>query len=182
MTSPRERAQQQRALQLQQQALVRDLLPVLDALDRAETHWRQPMAMPEPSGETPIQSTWPLWRRWWNRWRERSQPAQPPATSTATVTATTAALAPPGATEAGPRGTAEGIGLIRAQLLEALEAHGLEPIVSLGLPFDPQSMQALGQRPLRQHETAGQVVEEALRGYRWQGTLLRAAQVLVAGP
>ncbi len=175
MTSPRERAQQQLALREQQQALVRDLLPVLDALDRAEHHWRQPMAAPAPSREPPTQSPGLRWPRWWHRWWHRPQPTAP-------LTATTAAQAPPDSIEARAQGAGEGFGLIRAQLLEALQAHGLEPIVSLGQPFDPQSMQALGQRPLQQNESTGQVVEEALRGYRWQGRLLRAAQVLVAGP
>jgi molecular chaperone GrpE (heat shock protein) len=173
MTSPRERAQQQLALRQQQQALVRDLLPVLDALDRAESHWRQ--SLPAPNSQAPAQDlvpgAWlrrqPWWRRWWNRAGRSSTPA---------------AIAPPGSPQALAQGAGEGIGLIRTQLLEALEAHGLEPIETLGQPLDPQSMQALGQRQARAGESPGLVVEEALRGYRWQGKLLREAHVLVAGP
>ncbi|MCS5700002.1 nucleotide exchange factor GrpE [Cyanobium sp. FGCU-52] len=170
MTSPRERAQQQLALRQQQQALVRDLLPVLDALDRAESHWR---SLSEPTSQAPavVQGSWPRWQHWWRRWWPRSQRSSTPA-----------AIAPPGSPQALTQGAGEGIGLIRAQLLEALEAHGLEPIETLGQPLDPLSMQALGQRQARPGETPGQVVEEALRGYRWQGKLLREAQVLVAGP
>ena len=81
------------------------------------------------------------------------------------------------------RSAGDGLGLIRAQLLEALQVHGLEPFESVGQPFDPQRMQALGQRPAAAAGIpSGQVVEEAVRGYRWQGKLLREAQVLVAGP
>jgi molecular chaperone GrpE (heat shock protein) len=150
MTSPRERAQFQRAVRQQQEALVRDLLPVLDALDRAAQHWLQPPTEPPPS-------------RWWS-WLRRRRNAPDSA----------AALA---------RGAGEGIGLIRAQLLEALQTHGLQSFDSVGQPFDPQCMQALGQRPAHAAGIApGQVVEEAVRGYRWQGALLREAQVLVAGP
>ncbi|MCS5690444.1 nucleotide exchange factor GrpE [Cyanobium sp. FGCU-6] len=175
MTSPRERAQQQLALRQQQQALVRDLLPVLDALDRAESHWRQSLPAPTSQGPAPapalVPGAWPRWQRWWRRWWRRAQRSSTPA-----------AIAPPDSPQALAQGAGEGIGLIRAQLLEALEAHGLEPIETLGQPLDPQSMQALGQRQARPGETPGVVVEEALRGYRWQGKLLREAQVLVAGP
>lgn len=171
MTSPRERAQQQLALRQQQQALVRDLLPVLDALDRAEQHWRQPWPAPVPDSATPPPATWPWWQRWWRRCWPSPQPTPTPA-----------AIAPPGSAPSLAQGAGDGIGLIRAQLLEALRVHGLEPIEAVGTPFDPQSMQALGQRPARAGESQGQVVEQALRGYRWQGKLLREAQVLVAGP
>jgi molecular chaperone GrpE len=169
MTSPRERAQQQLALRQQQQALVRDLLPVLDALDRAESHWRQ--SMPAPTSPAPVPGAWPRWQRWWRRWWQRAQRPSMPA-----------AIAPPRSPQALAQGAGEGIGMIRAQLLEVLEVLGLEPIETLGQPLDPQSMQALGQRQARPGETPGLVVEEALRGYRWQGKLLREAQVLVAGP
>jgi len=163
MTSPRERAQQQLALRQQQEALVRDLLPVLDALDRAEQHWRQPPPAPLAASATAPPAAWRWWRRWWRR----------PQPTPTTLPEPPQALA---------RRAGEGIGLIRAQLLEALQAHGLEPIDSLGQAFDPLWMQALGQRTARTGESRGQVVEEALRGYRWQGKLLREAQVLVAGP
>lgn len=148
MTSPRERAQLQLALRQQQQALVLDLLPVLDALDRASQHWMQAPAPPRP---------------WWSWLGRRGNAPQ-----------TAAALA---------LSAGEGLALIRAQLLETLLAHGLQPFDSVGQPFDPQRMQALGQRPARATGIApGQVVEEAVRGYLWQGSLLREAQVLVAGP
>ena len=159
MTSPRERAQLQLALRQQQQALVRDLLPVLDALDRAESHWRQSPPPQRPAGAEQRRGLWgrlrSFWSSWW-RWR-RVRPT--------------------------PADQGEGIRLIRAQLLEALQRHGLEPFASVGELFDPQCMQALGQRPAIAAGTApGLVVEEAVRGYRWQGKLLREAQVLVAGP
>jgi molecular chaperone GrpE (heat shock protein) len=160
MTSPRERAQFQLALRQQQEALVRDLLPVLDALDRAESHWRP--LQPDPGRAAP--------RGFWSRfWRWRSARAL-------------RISQPPQAADALARSAGEGIGLIRAQLLEALQAHGLEPFESLGQPFDPQRMQALGQRSASVGLPPGQVVEEAVRGYQWQGKLLREAQVLVAGP
>ncbi|MFN9643757.1 MAG: nucleotide exchange factor GrpE [Cyanobacteriota bacterium] len=169
MTSPRERAQLQSQLRQQQEALVRDLLPVLDALDRADAHWRQVLdglhqaaapstAVPAPRGP------WQRLRRWLFR---------PPAPSLAPVVETSASLA---------RSADEGIQLIRSNLLEALRSHGLEPFDSVGLPFDPERMRALGQRPAPAGMAAGLVVEEAVRGYVWRQSLLREAQVLVSGP
>jgi molecular chaperone GrpE (heat shock protein) len=60
MTSPRERAQLQSQLRQGQEALVRDLLPVLDALDRAKIqlsdHARVELreAYLHSRGETPL--------------------------------------------------------------------------------------------------------------------------------
>lgn len=166
MTSPRERAQLQSQLRQAQEALMRDLLPVLDALDRAEAHWRQVLAV-QPSSPPPPPAG--LWGRLW-RWL-RGRPALPEPQALAA--AENARLA---------HSADEGIRLIRASLLEALRGHGLEPFESLGQPFDPQRMRALGQRPATADTPAGRVLEEAVRGYLWHQSLLREAQVLVAGP
>jgi molecular chaperone GrpE len=166
MTSPRERAQIQSQLRQAQEGLMRDLLPVLDALDRAEAHWRQVLAAQAPA---PPPTPPGPWKRLW-RWL-RGQPALP--AQRAEAVAETANLA---------HSAEEGIRLIRASLLEALRGHGLEPFDSLGQPFDPQRMCALGQRPATTATPAGHVLEEAVRGYLWQRTLLREARVLVAGP
>lgn len=170
MTSPRERAQLQAQLRQQQEALLRDLLPVLDALDRAEAHWRDVLAAQRSAtpAQPPPLSPWGGLRRWLAR---RLAPAPAPALAPASVSS--ASLA---------RSADEGIRLIRDSLLEVLRGHGLEPFDSLGLPFDPERMRALGQRPAPDGTPAGRVVEEALRGYLWRQTLLREAQVLVAGP
>jgi molecular chaperone GrpE len=164
MTSPRERAQLQAQLRQQQEALLRDLLPVLDALDRAETHWRDVLAAQRVAtpAAAPPPGLWRRLRRW--PWR-RPAPSLAPESS--------ASLA---------RSADDGIRLIRDNLLEVLRGHGLEPFDSLGLPFDPERMRALGQRPAADGTPAGRVVEEAVRGYLWRQTLLREAQVLVAGP
>jgi molecular chaperone GrpE len=60
----------------------------------------------------------------------------------------------------------------------ALRQHGLEPILTLGQPFDPERMEAIDTaegtgRP-------GEVVEEVRRGYLWNGRVFRFAQVRVA--
>ncbi|MFM7240071.1 MAG: nucleotide exchange factor GrpE [Cyanobium sp.] len=165
MTSPRDRAQLQAQLRQQQEALVRDLLPVLDALDRAEAHWRQVWAAQgavSPEGGVAL-GPWQRLRRW----------LTPRPAATTALESSSVSLA---------RSADEGLRLIREGLLEALGRHGLEPFDSLGLPFDPERMCALGQRPAPTGTAAGQVVEEAVRGYLWRQTLLREAQVLVSGP
>ena len=166
MTSPRERAQLQSQLRQAQEALMRDLLPVLDALDRAEAHWRQVRAAQPPSPPPTPAGLWERLRRWW---RGRQAPAAPQVLAAAE-----------GANLADSADA--GLRLIRASLLEALRGHGLEPFESLGQPFDPQRMRALGQRPATADTPAGRVLEEAVRGYLWHQSLLREAQVLVAGP
>jgi molecular chaperone GrpE len=164
MTSPRERAQLQAQLRQQQEALVRDLLPVLDALDRAEAHWQQVLAAQRATtaAAAPSPGLWERLRR-----RLTGQPGQ---------------AGTPEATTSLARSAGEGISLIRASLLEVLQGHGLEPFESVGEPFDPERMRALGQRPGAPGTAAGSVVEEAVRGYLWRRNLLREAQVLLAGP
>ncbi|MFM7548752.1 MAG: nucleotide exchange factor GrpE [Cyanobacteriota bacterium] len=170
--SPRERAQLMAELRQQQETLLRDLLPVLDALDRAEAHWQQAIAQASPPVAQPVDWWRRLGRRlarWLGRWLGRSglgrRPTPPPPGGSDTV-----------------RQAQEGIRLIRATLLEALDRHGVEPIRCLGQPFDPECMLALGQRLAPAGTPVGVVLEEAVRGYLWRQALLREAQVLVAGP
>jgi molecular chaperone GrpE len=171
MTSPRERAQLQLQLRQQQEALVKDLLPVLDALDRAEVHWRQVLAA-QQAVPAAVAAAPGLWARLWRRLAGRSAPE---------VGAAAGAPRPEDAASLA-RSASEGIRLIRGTLLEALRGHGLQSFESEGLPFDPERMRALGQRPASAGAPAGSVLEEAVRGYTWRQNLLREAQVFVAGP
>ncbi len=69
------------------------------------------------------------------------------------------------------------MGLQRVE--RALQQAGLEPIVAVGSPFDPERMEVLeavgntGRQP-------GEVLEEVRRGYLWRGRVFRFAQVRVA--
>ena len=60
-----------------------------------------------------------------------------------------------------------------------LEQHQLEPIVCVGAPFDPESMEVV-DAVTGSGRPAGEVLEEVRRGYRWHGRLFRYAQVRVA--
>jgi len=72
-----------------------------------------------------------------------------------------------------------GIELIDRQFHDVLTRLGVEPIVAVGKPFDPNQHNAI-----QMVETAevpdGQVIDELQRGYRMRDRILRAAMVRVA--
>jgi molecular chaperone GrpE len=73
----------------------------------------------------------------------------------------------------------EGVGLVERKFRTVLESAGLERIDPLGQPFDPSIMEALTTMPaedLEADETVGTVFAP---GYRYQGTLVRPARVVV---
>jgi molecular chaperone GrpE len=67
------------------------------------------------------------------------------------------------------------------RLERALEQTGLEPIPAVGLPFDPESMEAV-EVVARPDLTSSEVIEEVRRGYLWRGRVFRCALVKVARP
>lgn len=76
---------------------------------------------------------------------------------------------------------AQGIGMLRSRLEATLAGLGLEPVGTVGEPFDPARHEAVyhEQDPARDD----QVVDLVIRpGYRLGGRLLRPAQVVVRGP
>jgi molecular chaperone GrpE len=64
------------------------------------------------------------------------------------------------------------------RLERALQQQGLEPIPTLGQPFDPEVMEVV--EVVTDPARGGQVVEEVRRGYLWHGRVFRYAQVKVA--
>ena len=66
---------------------------------------------------------------------------------------------------------------IHKQFSAALTQMGVEPIPAEGCLFDPQIHEAVVSMP---HEESGWVLQEYRRGYTLNGTLLRAAQVMVS--
>ena len=73
----------------------------------------------------------------------------------------------------------EGVEPIHKQLLDVLEKEGLEVLLPIGEPFDPQAHEAV----LHEEGDGGEpVVVDALRtGYSWHGRILRPAMVKVKG-
>ena len=74
----------------------------------------------------------------------------------------------------------EGMEAIRKQMLDVLNAFGVEPFESAGAPFDPNHHDAVAHLP-REGAQPGTVIEEAQRGYRRRdNSVLRPAKVVVA--
>jgi molecular chaperone GrpE len=67
------------------------------------------------------------------------------------------------------------------RLERALQQQGLEPIPTVGQPFDPETMEAVEVVPGPGRASA-EVIDEVRRGYRWRGRVFRFAQVRVAKP
>jgi molecular chaperone GrpE len=76
-------------------------------------------------------------------------------------------------------GVAEGVTMVHKQLLATLAKHGVEPIASLGQPFDPNQHEAVIQKPDAQHPE-GTVVAELSKGYRIHDRVLRPTKVAVS--
>ncbi len=72
-----------------------------------------------------------------------------------------------------------GMEMIYNRLLETLKKLGLEPISSVGQPFDPYVHQAVDRVETEDVEDHT-VLEEYQRGYNFKGRLLRPAMVKVA--
>ena len=73
---------------------------------------------------------------------------------------------------------AVGVEMTRAKLVQALENSEVYPIATEGA-FDPTLHEATESREV-EGAAPGTIVETTLKGYTWQGNLLRAARVVVA--
>ncbi|HWL94192.1 MAG TPA: nucleotide exchange factor GrpE, partial [Phycisphaerae bacterium] len=74
---------------------------------------------------------------------------------------------------------AEGVQLLRDQFESALRQNGIEPIESLGKPFNPELHEAVMQDP-NSDQPPGTVIREYERGYRLHDRVLRHAKVVVS--
>jgi len=72
-----------------------------------------------------------------------------------------------------------GVKLVADQLAKVLKDYGVEPIESVGKPFDPALHEALMHDP-QPDSPAGTITQEFERGYTMQGRVLRHAKVAVA--
>jgi molecular chaperone GrpE len=73
----------------------------------------------------------------------------------------------------------DGVRLVYENLIKALGMHGLERIVALHRPFDPNFHEAMMQQPSADC-APGSVMEEIARGYRLRDRVLRPAKVVVS--
>jgi molecular chaperone GrpE len=78
-----------------------------------------------------------------------------------------------------PAAVAEGLHAMQRRLRSLLEAEGVTSFESVGQTFDPTRHEAIAVVP-DFDGPSGAVVDEAGRGYLWNGELLRPARVRVA--
>ncbi len=76
-------------------------------------------------------------------------------------------------------GWAEGLGLVMRNIDSALQAEGVTKTLALGMPFEPWECEAVQYQETDQ-AAEGTVVSVFREGYKHQGRVLRAAQVVVA--
>jgi molecular chaperone GrpE len=86
-----------------------------------------------------------------------------------------------GAQSGGDDAAREGFALIHRQLLKVLSEEGVEPIETVGRPFDPAVHEAVAVET-RDDVKAETVVDELQKGYTYEGDVLRCARVRVARP
>jgi molecular chaperone GrpE len=75
------------------------------------------------------------------------------------------------------KGISDGYAMSLRRVERTWPSLNLEPIPTVGKPFDPETMEAV---ELVEGNPSGYVVEETRTGYRWNGKLFRFAQVKVA--
>ena len=74
----------------------------------------------------------------------------------------------------------KGLRMVRDEFLSGLKKHGIEPVPSVGVPFDPAIHDALQQIDSPDH-APGVVIREFEKGYKLGERLLRPARVIIAG-
>lgn len=77
----------------------------------------------------------------------------------------------------------DGIKMVNQQLKDTLNRYGVQTVSSLGLKFDPEKHEAVGQEKLATGENGhedGSIIREHQKGYTLHGRLLRPARVVVA--
>jgi molecular chaperone GrpE len=73
----------------------------------------------------------------------------------------------------------EGTNLIYQKFLGTLTRKGLEPMKTIGEPFDPELHEAITNIPAPTEDMVGKVVDELEKGYLLNGKVIRYAKVVV---
>ncbi|MEC4816421.1 MAG: nucleotide exchange factor GrpE [Scytonema sp. PMC 1069.18] len=152
----------------QQEKLLKDLLGIVDALDRACTYWQEELEVlsvtqnPKPTVQ---KSFWTKLKEWFAGKESQSIMSEKSQTSESLSEILTSHQ--------------QGVDLVRRSLLEVLRQRRVAPIAALNKPFDSQTMYAVG-REAKTDVTENTVIKEVVRGYLWGDRVLREAQVIVA--
>jgi molecular chaperone GrpE len=81
--------------------------------------------------------------------------------------------------EASTKDVIDGVEMVERKLLQHLELSGLKRVGVQGDKFDPNEHEAIGMVPTTSEEDDGMVANVVRAGYRFGGSLLRPARVLV---
>ncbi len=73
----------------------------------------------------------------------------------------------------------EGFILVRNQVVQVLRDGGFDRVRTLGLPYDPNTSEAIELEEVEDPARDGMVVRELVRGYRLDERIVRAARVVV---
>jgi len=73
----------------------------------------------------------------------------------------------------------EGFILVRNQVVQVLRDGGFERVRTLGLPYDPNTSEAIEVEEVENSTKDGIVIRELVRGYRLDEHVVRAARVVV---
>ncbi|KYC43005.1 molecular chaperone GrpE [Scytonema hofmannii PCC 7110] len=152
----------------QQEKLLKDLLGILDALDRACIYWQEELEVADNTSNqdsTVQKSFWEKLKDWFSG-KESQSTATPKSPTSETLSEILTSHQ-------------QGVELIRRSLLEILRQRRVVPIVAQDKPFDSQTMYAVG-RELKTDVRENTVIKEVVRGYLWGDRVLREAQVIVA--
>ncbi len=152
----------------QQEKLLKDLLGILDALDRACTYWQEELKVLSATSNIPTtikKSFWKSLKEWFAGKVSQSTVSEKSPKSESLSEILTS--------------NQQGVDLVRRSLLEVLRQRRVVPIVAQDKPFDSQTMYAIG-RELKTDVRENTVIKEVVRGYLWGERVLREAQVIVA--
>ena len=73
----------------------------------------------------------------------------------------------------------EGFILVRNQVVQVLRDGGFDRVRTLGLPYDPNTSEAIEVEDVEDPAQDGMVIRELVRGYRLDEHIVRAARVVV---
>lgn len=73
----------------------------------------------------------------------------------------------------------EGVNLIAQKFRSILAKNGLEPVDSMGKPFDVDQHEAITSIPSPSPDLKGKVVDEVEKGYTLNGKIIRFAKVVI---
>ncbi len=73
----------------------------------------------------------------------------------------------------------EGFILVRNQVVQVLKDGGFDRVRTLGLPYDPNTSEAIQIEDVDDPSQDGMVIRELVRGYRLDEHIVRAARVVV---